>query len=101
MAKGPDFKSRLAGFLDVLGPNPRQVYSDETAGAGLDPWVDDPTDLDYPVRRAILLRCMLELIKEKENDLLAIDHGLLTALLETSHYQNGARSMEKLVSQMK
>jgi hypothetical protein len=32
---------------------------------------------------------------------LAIDRGLLTALLETSHFRNGARSLEKLISQMK
>jgi hypothetical protein len=101
MAKGPDFRSRLAGFLDVLGPNPRQLYSDHAAESGLDPWVDDPTDLDFPVRRAILLRSLLGFVKEKENDPLTIDRGLLTALLETSHYRNGARSMEKLVSQMK
>jgi hypothetical protein len=101
MAKGPDFRSRLAGFLDVLGPNPRQVHNDEAARNGLDPWVDDPTDLDFPVRRAILLRSMLGLVKEKESEPLVIDRGLLTALLETSHYRNGARSLEKLVSQMK
>jgi hypothetical protein len=101
MAKGPDFRSRLAGFLDVLGPNPRQVYDDEAARNGLDPWVDDSTDLDFPVRRAILLRSMLGFVKEKESEPLAIDRGLLTALLETSHYRNGARSLEKLVSQMK
>ncbi|MGO4882322.1 MAG: RyR domain-containing protein [Bryobacteraceae bacterium] len=101
MAKGPDFKSRLAGFLDVLGPNPGQVYDDQSARNGLEPWVDDQTDLDFPVRRAVLLRSLLGLVKEKENEPLAIDRGLLTALLETSHYRHGARSMEKLVSQMK
>lgn len=97
MAKGPDFRSRLAGFLDVLGPNPRQSYDDQAARAGEDPWKDDPADLDFPVRRAILLRSMLGVAK----DPLAIDRGLLTALLETSHYRNGARSLEKLVSHMK
>jgi len=101
MAKGPDFKSRLAGFLDVLGPNPRQVYNNEASRNGLDPWVDDPTDLDFPVRRAILLRSILGFVKEKENEPLAIDLGLLTAILETNHYRNGARSMEKLALQMK
>jgi hypothetical protein len=97
MAKGPDFRSRLAGFLDVLGPNPRQYYDDQAARAGEDPWKDDPTDLDFPVRRAILLRSMLGVA----TDPLAIDRGLLTALLETSHYRNGARSLEKLVAHMK
>jgi hypothetical protein len=101
MAKGPDFRSRLAGFMDVLGPNSRQVYNDQAARNEQDPWVDDATDLDFPVRRASLLRSMLGLVKEKEGDPLAIDRDLLTALLETSHYRNGARSLEKLVSHMK
>ena len=83
MAKGPDFRSRLDGFLDLPGPNP------------------DPPDQDFPVRRAILIRSVLGLVKEKENDPLAIDRGLLTALLETSHYRNGARSLKKLISHMK
>lgn len=101
MAKGPDFKSRLAGFFDVLGPNPRQVFDEEAARAGLDPWVDDPTDTEFPVRRAILLRSMLGMIKEKENDPLTIDRGLLTALLELRHWRYGARSLEKLVNQIR
>ena len=101
MAKGPDFRSRLAGFMDVLGPNPKQVYNDEAARNRLDPWENDATDREFPVRRAILLRSMLGLVGEKKNDPLAIDRGLLTALLETSPYRNGARSVEKLISQMK
>jgi RyR domain len=101
MAKGPDFKSRLAGFLDVLGPNPRQLYNEEAARKGLDAWQDDPSDADFPLRRAVLLRSLLGLSKEKENERLEIDRGLLTALLEIGHYRNGARSVEKLASQMR
>jgi hypothetical protein len=77
------------------------VYDEDAARKGMGPWVDDPTDLDFPVRRAILLRSMIGLVKAKESEPLAIDRGLLTALLETSHYRNGARSLEKLVAQMK
>ena len=101
MKKGPDFKSRLAGFFDVLGPNPGQEYDSQAAEKGLNPWVDDSADLDSPVRRAILLRSLLGLVKDKENEVLHIDRGLLTALLEINHYRNGARSMEKLVSSMR
>ena len=57
--KVPDFKSRLAGFLDVLGPNRR-----------------DSNDLTYPVRRALMLRFHLG-IAEKAH--LTIDSGLLSA----------------------
>ena len=101
MAKGPDFKSRLAGFFDVLGPNPRQEFRSQAAGLGLDSWVDDSIDLGFPVRRAILLRSMLGFVKDKENEILQIDQGLLTALLEIDHYPNGARSLEKLVAYMR
>jgi hypothetical protein len=100
-AKGPDFKSRLAGYLNVLGPNPLQLYNEQKAREGLNPWEDDPTDLEYPVRRAILLRSMLGFTKGKENEPLEIDRGLLTALLETGSYRHGCRSMEKLVCQMR
>jgi hypothetical protein len=99
-AKGPDFKSRLSGFFDVTGPNPRQVYDDEKAAAGLNPWQDDPDDLEFPVRRAILLRALLGL-GAREAAPLPIDTGLLGALLEVGHYANGARSMEKLVGQLR
>ena len=101
MAKGPDFKSRLAGYFDVLGPNPKQMYINQNVAQGLDPWVDDSTDSAFPVRRAILLRSLLDLVKEDEDKPLDIDLGLLTALLEVGHYRNGARSLEKLVLQMK
>jgi len=101
MGKGPDFKSRLAGFFDVLGPNPRQYYDEQGAREGMSPWKDDDADLDYPARRGILLRSLLGLAKEKENAPLLIDRGLLTALLEIPHYRNGARSMEKLVGYLK
>ncbi len=101
MKKGPDFKSRLAGFFNVLGPNPGQKYDSQAAPKKLDPWVDDSADVGFPVRRAILLRSLLGLVKDKENEVLNIDRGLLTALLEINHYRNGARSMEKLVSSMR
>jgi len=97
LAKGPDFKSRLAGFLDVAGPNPRQTYN-EKVREGADPWEDDRADVDFPVRRALLLRSLLGLVKDRENEPLDIDRGLLTALLEIPHYRNGARSLEKLVA---
>jgi hypothetical protein len=95
--KGPDFKSRLTTCLNVLGPNPRKLFDRKLAEAGRDPWVDDPADVEFPVRRAILLRGLLKYDPAKE---LKIDPGLLTALLEVGHYRNGARSMEKLIGQI-
>jgi len=97
LKKGPDFVSRLHGYLNVLGPNPRQLFS------GTD-WNDDPTDVCFPVRRAIFLRAKLGLMdvkKKTERKRLDMDPGLLAALLETGHYTHGSRSFEKLILPIK
>ena len=81
LLKGPDFVSRLHGFLNVLGPNPR-------LGAGC-------PDVTWPIRRAIILRGVLKLKASEELD---IDAGLLNALLNVSVYHHGARSFEKVIN---
>ena len=94
LKKGPDFKSRLHGFLDVFGPNPRQRFNGRT-------WEDDPADVCFPVRRAILLRSLLGLMDERNAATrLEMDPGLLAALLET-RYSHGSRSFEKIVDSLK
>ncbi len=80
LLKGPDFISRLHGFLNVLGPN-RRVGK-------------QCSDTTWPIRRAIMLRGFLGL---RDGDDLNIDAGLLNALLNVSIYENGARSFEKIV----
>ena len=80
--KGPDFKSRLAGYLNVLGPSQR-----------------DNNDITYPVRRALLLR--FHLGKKPAKERLIIDPGLLTAFLEIDAYRHGARSIEKIAEQIR
>jgi hypothetical protein len=83
-AKVPDFVSRLKGYINVLGPNPR-------AGA------DDPY---YVLRRAILLRSMLS--REAKHVLrkgeVQIDSGVLRAMLLTKTFRHGARSMESVIA---
>jgi hypothetical protein len=81
LLKGPDFVSRLHGFLNVLGPNPRTGTT--------------CPDITWPIRRAIILRGILRL---KDGDPLEIDRGLLTALLAVPAYRHGARSFEKVVT---
>jgi hypothetical protein len=76
------------------------VYSQEKAREGEDSWQIDPADVEYPIRRALLLRSQLGYVKDKENAVMQIDPGLLTAMLETRHYRNGARSMEKLAAHL-
>ena len=82
LRKAPDFKSRLAGYINVLGPNPR-----------------DENDVTYPVRRALLLRTHLKI-----DDLDVppeIDHGLLNAFLKIPSYRHGSRSLEKIAEQVR
>jgi hypothetical protein len=82
--KGPDFMSRLKGYVDVLGPNPRAEQSEG----------------HYPIRRAILLRSILERGYPQlfNKGALDIDHGVLRAFLQTKSYRHGARSLESIVA---
>jgi hypothetical protein len=88
LLKGPDFISRLHGFLNVLGPNPRAGGTD---GGHL------CTDFTWPVRRALLLRGILKLGDNTELDM---DPGLLHALLGVSVYRHGSRSFEKVLESL-
>jgi hypothetical protein len=88
IAKVPDFISRLKGYVNVLGPNKQ-----------------GERDKHHIIRRAILLRSMLErnapqlcISQEDGTKSIEIDDGLLRALLETREYKHGARSMESLVA---
>jgi len=93
LKKGPDFISRLHGFLNVLGPNKRQIFNKPD---GI--WEDDETDLFYPIRRALFIRAMMGLYG---NEFLDLDWGLMNALLKVDTYKNGARSLEQLLTQLK
>ena len=92
LLKGPDFISRLSGYLNVLGPNPRCAWDREKKK-----WVLQDEDVCFPVRRAILLRAMRGL---KDDQRLEIDPGLLSAFLEIPQYKHGARSLEKILEQV-
>ncbi len=83
-AKGPDFSSRLRGYVDILGPNQTNKHSDQL----------------FIIRRAILLRALLEkkafhLISDKGEA--QIDSGVLRALLKVPRYKHESRSMEAIV----
>jgi hypothetical protein len=86
--KGRDFVSRLKGYVDVAGPNP--MGSAE----------DDP---HYVIRRAILLRSMLEskrdlFIERGKTKELQIDGGVWRAFLRVDQYLHGARSIESVIA---
>jgi hypothetical protein len=80
--KGPDFVSRLRGYVNVRGANPES---------------DD--DRVFIVRRAIFLRSILwrkygSLFREDEAQ---IDKNVLHALLRVPTYKHGSRSMEAVL----
>lgn len=91
LLKGPDFVSRLSGYLNVLGPNRRQKY-DTRSGT----WENEnnPFDTCFPIRRALLIRAVLGFSKDAQME---IDRGLLNALLEVGQYKHGARSLETIL----
>jgi len=97
MAKGPDFKSRLDGFLDILGPNQREMITVADNGQRYS-CEADPCDIFYPVRRALVMRAELRC---KPEDKLSMDDGLLRALLRVGKYKHGARSIGKLIEPLK
>jgi hypothetical protein len=92
--KGPDFLSRINCYIDIFGPNPRKLFNPETRKIEQ----NDETDICYPVRRALFLRSNLGLDKKET---LKIDWGLLSAFLEVDQFNNGSRSLERLLSPLK
>lgn len=75
-AKGPDFISRLRGYLDVQGPN------------------SEPRAL----RRAIILRNELQDRTTRGNyKAITPDKDLLEALLKVGRYRHGARSIAAII----
>jgi hypothetical protein len=94
-AKGPDFVSRLRGFIDIKAPNAsgaKRQGADHTGGS----------DRTYLIRRAIMLRRAIEKhaphLLCPETKRAAISPNLVRAFLLAEKYIHGARSLESLVS---
>jgi len=91
--KGPDFISRLKGYINVLGPNPVETSTGEA--------VADPY---FIIRRAILVHSSLkrnarQLFERRDGkELLHIDRGVLRGLLKTRKYKHGVRSIESIIA---
>jgi len=79
--KAPDFISRLRGTINVLGPNRK-----------------DDSDNNYILRRALLLRSLIERkLGVKEGKKATISPNVLWAMLLVPKYEHGARSMEAIL----
>jgi len=87
-AKGPDFVSRLRGFINILGPNPNHHIG--------------MTDNNFMIRRAKVLRTnFVDTAKTKHlinsEGVLQIDTSVLRAMLNIPEYKHGNRSMSAIL----
>jgi hypothetical protein len=82
-AKGPDFISCLRGYIDIMG-------SDRIS----------KSDHMYSIRRALLLRALLEKREPqlKVGERIIIDEAVLNGLLSIEKYRHGARSLEMILA---
>ncbi|MEL7662893.1 MAG: AAA family ATPase [Methanosarcina mazei] len=96
--KCPDFVSRLRGYVNILGPNRLDENKNE----------NDKNDDAYIIRRAVILRSLIEekaqSIIDKKTDssgktkqVANIDNSLLKTLILISKYKHGVRSMEAII----
>lgn len=88
MKKGPDFISRLSGYLNIKGIN--DLCTDDGNNC-------QPPDVMIPIRRAQLIRNMLGV---KGNETLNIDPGLLNALIRIKKYEKGLRALEQILASL-
>lgn len=95
LAKGPDFKSRVVAYLNLLGMNCRQVCTEE---GGRRKWAKDPTDLCFPIRRALFMRSLLGVNK---GETLKLDINIVRALIGIPEYLGAGRSLQFLCTQLK
>jgi hypothetical protein len=79
-AKGPDFISRLRGTVNVLGPN--RLSED---------------DDNYILRRALLLRSLMERKPALRGSSAPVNDNVLRAMLLAPKYKHGARSVEAIL----
>jgi len=85
--KGPDFVSRLRGYVNIKGPNPVSAGERESS------------DVAHVIRRAVMLRSQLERFYPQlfQHGRVAISPAVLRAFLRVRRFRHGARSLEVLV----
>ena len=84
--KAPDFISRLRGYVNIKGPNPQE---------------GGDKNHEYLIRRAILLRSVLERncgnLRGPKGEM-AVSAPVVQAFLRVERYKHGARSLESIVT---
>lgn len=96
--KGPDFVSRLRGYVDIKGPNREE--RGECNAQNKERRHTLGGDSEFFIRRALLLRALL---RKHHRHLLdgqpaPISPGIINAFLMIPKYLHGARSLEAIVS---
>jgi predicted AAA+ superfamily ATPase len=93
-AKGPDFVSRLKGYVNILGPNPINMDNHQDTAPRFDRF--------SIIRRAVLLRVILlqqcNIVDKDEDFKIRIDEDVLRALLLIPRYKHGARSINAVIN---
>ena len=100
-AKGPDFVSRLRGFINIKGPNPASQFAGKDTGKNLAREQLPDEDTAHLIRRAIMLRIIIErshphLIKP-ETGMASISSSVIHGFLRAGKFLHGARSLEAIV----
>jgi hypothetical protein len=92
--KVPDFCSRLDAFYDVAGPNPRSENTPAETG-----WRPGTRRaVSHWLQRALMIRGVLD---REGNPPKFSDPDLLVNLLRVREYKRGARSLEKLLTELR
>ena len=102
--KGPDFLSRVKGFINVMGPNPVISFTDKSVeksdSSSEFSHINSAKNADpeYIIRRSILINSLLQIGYKQlfKNGVLQIDDGVLNALLLIPKFKHGTRSMETI-----
>ena len=97
--KGPDFVSRLRGFVNIKGPNPVGRGPVVAKKAFLTPKGPAEQDVAHLIRRAVLLRSVLEksyLVDEKTR-IASISPSVIRGFLRVEKFLHGSRSLEAIV----
>ncbi|WP_417377912.1 hypothetical protein [Gimesia sp.] len=87
--KGPDFVSRLRGFINIKGPNPIIDLKGKSE------------DIAYPIRRALILRSLLERdyphLIHRKSKMASVSQSVIYGFLRVKEFLHGARSLESVV----